>query len=99
MKYSVLNRTNKCSHRLARIAREAVTLTGLDSDLFNEAVTNCTNIHHDLFQECFPEDKLLRWRTDTSADHFVLHMHSCSLKPVTVVILEAFQSDKFFDSA
>ena len=75
MEHSVSKRGNKGSYKLAQSARQAVTLTGLGSDLFDKAVTNCAKIH-DLFRECLPEGKLLPWRTDTSDGHIVLHMHS-----------------------
>ena len=74
------NGSNIVKERLARTARQAVTLSGLGTDVFDLAVTNSAKIHG-LFQEYIPAGKLIPWRADVVNDQLVLHMHSRYFTP------------------
>jgi hypothetical protein len=75
-----LNRSERAKNRFTQTARQAVSVTGFGTNLFEQAVRNAVKTY-DVFKQYFPEGKLHSWQPERSDDHLVLESHARYFTP------------------
>jgi hypothetical protein len=72
--------SNKATSRIAQTVKQAVCLTGLGLNFFDEAVRNVARIY-ELFHNNLPEGKLRTWDPEKVDNHLTLNAHARYLTP------------------